>query len=252
VRAPPGPPPPDRRDPRLPLVTTPAGEDVRPGREGPEGEAAAPDEAAALDEAAAEEEARAKAAARLRRGRIATAVVVGVLVLVVGVVALLGGFERRKDLVTRVEVGSVITTGPYEVTLASGTVQHTTSQDEWDVVVTGTARTTGDTSIAPRTGNNAFVYAKDVRSGEAQPLYYSRIGQTSGIENLDTLTPGLPPVPWALTFRFKADPGDDILLAVFQQEYTTPYIFGDEKGWVPTADASTMTMPLERLADSRY
>lgn len=228
-------------------MTTPAGEDVRSDAVEPSAQADA-----AAEAEAAEEQERAEAAARLRRGRIATAVVVGVLVLAVGVVALLGGFERRQDLITRVPAGSVITTGPYEVTLASATVQHTTSQDEWDVVVTGTARTTGDTSIAPSTGNNAFVYAKDVRSGEAQPLDASRIGQASSFENVDNLTPGLPPVPWQLTFTFQQDPGDDILLAVFQQEYTTLYIFGDEMGWRATADASTMTMPLERLAETKY
>ena len=191
-------------------------------------------------------------AARLRRGRRATAVVVGVLVLVVGVVALLGGFERRKDLVTPVAVGSVITTGPYEVALASATLQHQTSRDDWVVVVTGTARTTGDTSIAPRTGDNGFVYAKDVRTGEAQPIDSSAIGQASVFDNVDNLAPGLPPVAWLLTFRFERDPGDDVRLAVFQQEYTTPYLFSDEKGWVTTADASTMTMPLERLPEARY
>lgn len=194
----------------------------------------------------------AEARARLRRGRLITAAVAAGLVVVVGVVALLGGFERRTDLITPVAVGSVITTGPYEITLTSATLQHTTSQDEWEVVAHGTARTTGTTSIAPATGDNGFFYAKDLGTGEAQPLASVALGESSSYEHLDNLTPGLPAVPMTLTFRFEGQPGDSIVLAVFQQEYTTPYLFSDELGWRATSAASTMTVPLERLPDTKY
>lgn len=205
------------------------------------------------DDARAEDEVRAEQRARLRRGRLVAGGIAAGLTLVVGLVALLGGFGRRTDLITPVPAGSLITTGPYEVTVERATVQHTTSSDEWQVVASGRARTTGATSIGPRTGDNGFVYAKDLRSGESQPLYAVSVGEsTSSYEHVENLTPGLPPVPWTLTFRFRADPGDSVLVAVFEQEYTTPYLFSDELGWRATSAASTMTLPLERLPDQQF
>lgn len=203
-------------------------------------------------DAAAEERARAETAARLRRGRTVTAVVVGALVVVVGVVALLGGFGRRTDLLTPVAAGSLISTGPYEVTLEHATVQHRTSDDQWEVVVTGTARTTGSTSIAPDTGDDGFVFARDAAGGEVQSVDSVALGDTDAISKPDNLTPGLLPVPWSLKFEFARQPSGSLFVAVFDQEYTTPYLFSDEMGWRATRKASTFTLPLEKLADTEY
>lgn len=189
---------------------------------------------------------------RLRRGRLVTAVVAGVLVVVVAVVALLGGFRQRTDLLTRVPAGSVITTGPYEVTLARATVQHRTDADEWDVVASGTARTTGTTSIDPPSGDSGFLFARSAGGGEVRSTERIRLGDPVGFESQDTLTPGLPPVPWSVTFRYAVDPGAELLLAVYDQEYTTAYLFGDEKSWVNQNSASTMVLPLERLPATKY
>ena len=199
-----------------------------------------------------EEREQAKARLRLRRGRVATAVVVGVLVLVVGVVALLGGFRRRTDLLTPVAVGAVISTGPYEVTLASATVQHKTSSGEWDVVASGTALTTGGTSIRPTLGDSGFVFARGVGGDDVQGASSIALGATSDFQNQDTLTPGLPAVPWTVTFTFHGAPGDALRVAVFDQAYTTPYLFSSEEGWRATNKASTFTLPLEQLPDSTY
>ncbi len=245
---------PTRPDPRLTAVTIPAPRpDVVPDAGAPDAGRVGPDEQAGQAGPAglAEREA-AEARDRLRRGRLVTATAAAVLVAAVGVVALLGGFTRRTDLITPVAVGSVITTGPYEITLTSATLQHTTSRDEWDVVAHGTARTTGTTSIAPSTGVDGFFYAKDPATGEAQPLRTVDLGESTSYEHLDNLTPGLPAVPLTLTFRFARQPGESVVLAVFGQEHTTPYLFSDELGWRPTSAASTMTVPLERLPDREY
>ena len=188
----------------------------------------------------------------LRRGRIVAASVTGALVVVVSVVAVLGGFRARTDELTPVAAGTVIATGPYEVTLDKATVQHKTSSDEWDVVASGTARTTGATSIDPGTGDTGFVFARPAAGGQVQPSDTIRLGGSSAVEHLDHLTPGLPPVPWAVSFRFSSEPVGPVLVAVFDQEYTTPYLFSDELGWRPTRSASTMTLPVERLADETY
>jgi hypothetical protein len=206
-------------------------------------------EAGELD--AADEQARAEARLRLRRGRIATAVVAGVLALIVALVALLGGFHERTDLLTPVAPGSVISTGPYEVTLDKAGVRQVTSSGKWEVVVTGTARTTGATSIAPGTDQSGFVFAR-AASGEVQPSQSFTLSGTSPTQHLDHLTPGLPPVPWSVSFTFDREPTGTVVLGVFDQEYTTPYLFSKERGWRPTRSASTFTLPLDRLPDETF
>ncbi|GAB2592977.1 hypothetical protein [Microlunatus antarcticus] len=203
-------------------------------------------------DAQAEERARAEARLRLRRGRLATAIAAGSLVVLVGVVALLGGFERRTDLLTPVEPGTVITTGPYEVSLASATLQHRTNADEWVAVVSGSALTTGATSIRPPIGDSGFLYARSAAGGGAQAATSITLGDPDSFQGPGNLTPGLPAVPWTVTFRFPTSPGDRLLVAVFDQEFTTPYLFSDEEGWRTTSKASTMILPLEVLADSKY
>lgn len=194
-----------------------------------------------------------EARSRLRRGRLVTAVVVGALVVVVGVVALLGGFRARSDLLTPVAAGSLIASGPYEVTLEKATVQHRTSDDDWEVVVSGQARTTGTTSIDPPTGESrGFVYAKDPAGGEVQASDSIFLGGATFSDSLADLTPGLPPVPWTVTFDFERAPGAELLFVVFDQEYTSLYIFGDELGWRPTNHAATLTLPLQKLDDTKY
>jgi hypothetical protein len=208
--------------------------------------------AAAVDEQEAEERARTEARLRLRRGRMITALVAATLVVIIAVVALLGGFRARTDLFTRVAAGSVVVTGPYEVTLVAATVQHRTSSAKWVVVASGTARTTGLTSIDPPTGTSGFLYARDADGGETQAASSITLGDSAAYATQETLTPGLPPVPWSVSFEFPASPGDTLLLAAFDQEYTTPYLFSDEEGWRPTHQASTMTLPLVQLADTTY
>jgi hypothetical protein len=198
------------------------------------------------------DEQRDEARLRLRRGRLVTAVVAGVLVLAVAAVALLGGFRQRTDLLTRVPAGTVITTGPYEVTLARATVQHRTDDDEWEVVASGTIRTTGTASIDPPSGDSGFLFARSAAGGEVRSSRSVTLGAPAGLDSQDTLTPGLPPVPWSVTFRYDVDPGAELLLAVYDQEYTTAYLFGDEKTWVNTNQASTTILPLEPLPDTKY
>ncbi|MGI3785445.1 MAG: hypothetical protein ACRYG2_32240 [Janthinobacterium lividum] len=213
-------------------------------------------EAAPVDEQDVDEQeaerAGDEARLRLRRGRWVTAAVAAALLVVVGTVALLGGFGERTDLLTGAAPGSVIATGPYEVTFDQATVEHQTSENQWRVVASGTARTTGGTSIAPDVGDSGFVFARSLATREVQPTYTVGFGTPDALHHLDNLTPGLPPVPWTVSFQFAADPGDTLVLAVFDQEYTTPYLFSTEKGWRPTRHASTLTLPLERLPEQAF
>ena len=131
-------------------------------------------------------------------------------------------------------------------------MQHRTDADEWQVVASGTARTTGSTSIDPPSGDSGFLFARSAAGGEVRSSRSITLGDPVGIESQDTLTPGLPPVPWSVSFRYAVDPGAELLLAVYDQEYKNAYLFGDEKSWVNTDQASTMVLPLERLPDTKY
>jgi hypothetical protein len=210
------------------------------------------DEQQGLDDDRSDGAADDEARARLRRGRLVVAIVAGVLVVVVGVVALLGGFRARTDLQTRVAPGSVIATGSLQVTLDHATVQRITSSGAYKVVASGTARTTGTTSIDMSTGEDGFLFARSTSTAEVQASDTVTLGASDPLLSVEFLTPGLPPVPWSVSFVFAKDPGATVFLAVFGQQYTTPYIFGDEKGWQTTDAASTMTLPLKRQPDEEF
>jgi len=100
-------------------------------------------------------------------------------------------------------------------------------------------------------GNGTAVTSMMVYTLRRTAVLATALGDTStASQTQDALTPGLPPVPWAVTFRFTSDPGNSVLVVVFDQELTTPYLFSDERSWRSTSDASTMTVPLEPLPDA--
>jgi hypothetical protein len=143
--------------------------------------------------------------------------------------------------------GSLIATGPYEVTLDKATVHRASFDQGWSVEVSGTARTTGDTSIAPATGDDGFVFARSDATREVQPTRSVTLGPDDPGFEIAYLTPGLPPISWTVDFTFAQPPGDRLLVVVFDQEYTTPWIFGDEMGWRPTVEGSRMMLPLQTV-----
>ena len=189
---------------------------------------------------------------RARRGRTLTVLAAVVVLGLLGTVWAAGGFERRRDLFTAVEPGTVLRSGPYELTLTGATVQHTTSSDVYDVVVAGTARTTGDESISPAIGSSGFVFASDPATGAVQPTSSFDIGTTESYFGPDSLTPGLPAVPVAVSFRFPAAPQGRLRVVVFEQEYTNAYVLSDEKAWRNTREGYALTLDVRPLPDKKY
>lgn len=192
------------------------------------------------------DQARVEARGCVRRGRLVTAVVAALLVAVVVVVASLGGFRVRKDLSTRVAVGSAIATGPFEVTVDKATVQQHSYDQTWAVVVTGTARTTGDASVATATDDQGFVYARAQSTREVQPTQFMEFGSGSPGFELGYLTPGLPPVPWTLSFSFTRPPGAQLLVVVFDQEYAASRVYSD-RSWTATSSSRNVVLDLQEL-----
>jgi hypothetical protein len=149
--------------------------------------------------------------------------ILGAVVVLIGLVWLAGGFERRTDLRTVVGPGTTIETGPYEFTFDSATVQKKqTFSDEpvWEVVVVGSGRVTGDEALAP-SSLNWFFSVRDPASGlvrEPERQSFGPVDRTSGGS---FFTPGLALIPYRLTFELPADIAQPstVELAVWELEY---------------------------------
>jgi hypothetical protein len=179
------------------------------------------------------------------------------LALLIGLTWAAGGFDQRTDLRTVVAPGTTVSTGPYEFTFTGGTAQRVTGLHDaqiYRIVLSGTGRVTGSEAMAPDTLNPMFI-AKDPRS----PAYQEPEGQQFGVEEYrgssggSFFTPGLPAVPYRLTFDFPADQieiGPDIQLGVWILEYRDVTLLqtGDVR-WAPSERLYRYQLPLRRLPD---
>ncbi|HEY5981569.1 MAG TPA: hypothetical protein VIT41_18235 [Microlunatus sp.] len=192
-----------------------------------------------------------------RRTWVAVGALVLAVAVLIGIPWVAGGFEQRTDLQTVVAPGTTVTAGPYEFTFSAGTVQKTKTYSDaeiYRVVLAGTGRVTGNEAMTPDTLNWRFI-AKDPRS----PAYKEPASQQLGAEahrgssGGSFFTPGLPAIPYRLTFDFPADElavGPDIRLGVRILDYRDTSLLqtGDFR-WAPTDRLYRYDLPLRRLAD---
>lgn len=175
-----------------------------------------------------------------------------VLVLLVALVAGLGGLERRTDVLRDTPVGALVRTGPYELRFTGATAQQRTGFDDvvsWRVVVTGEGRTTGDESLAPEySGDYGMFVAKDEASGEVQLPQGETFGPRQRIGG--HFTPGLPLQPFAVQFDFSQDyrPQDHVTFVVWDLELRDTSLLGNQdETWRNAERASRLTLPLQVL-----
>lgn len=168
-----------------------------------------------------------------------------------------GGFRHRTDVRTDVPIGTTISTGPYELTFDRATVQKTKhfsqNQPVWEVVVHGSGRTTGDEAIAP-SSLNWFMTARDPVSGTVlEPTLQGFRAAQPAASGGNFFTPGLPPIPYRLTFQFpiSIDEPSSIDLGVWDLELRDRSLLQTgELSWARTNYFSVYpAMPLERLPD---
>ena len=182
--------------------------------------------------------------------------IVGAVVVVLALTWGLGGFERRTDLLQATTAGTQVTTGPYEFTFTEATAQKKKDFDDsvyWTVTAVGTGRTTGDESIAPDTGESGTFVSKDVASGEVALPSGVRYGDSGSFTDGASFTPGLPPVPIRVDFKYTGRyvPGASLRFLVFQLEFTdASLIGGQEKTWNSTNHAYDYTLPVRVLPDA--
>ncbi len=174
------------------------------------------------------------------------------LLLVLGGVWGLGGFEKRTDILIPSEPGSLVVSGPYEFVFTGATAQQKQDFDDapyWEVVVTGTVANTGTEALYPPYLDNGMFVAKDPASGEVQQPSIATIGDAMTGEH-SRVTPGLPPVPYRVEFKYGKDyrPGPTLRFVAFQIEFTDINLTGDEKTWNNGTRAYVFTLPVQVLA----
>ena len=197
----------------------------------------------------------------VRRTRVPGSLVYGGVVLALVLVMAggwgAGGFDRRTDLIRPVEPGAVISTGPFELSFAEATAQQLLDTNgavtEWEIVMIGQARTTGDVTIAPTySGSEGMFTVWDPAAGILVSPKGASIGDYTpsfGGNERSLLAPGLPATGYRLSATFPADyrPGPTIRLLVADLVYRAKYLTSDEEAWDDQASGSGLDLPLRVL-----
>jgi len=199
--------------------------------------------------------------AELPGRRIPAAVVYGTvalsLVLIATAVWGLGGLKLRTDVFRDVPVGSMISTGPYELSFTEVTAQRKVGFDQtryWEVTAVGSGRTTGVSSIAPVwDGEYGMFVAKDAASREVQLPSGAKLGGPAASSDRRGFTPGLGAIPYAVTFKFSEGyrPGATLRFVVYDLDFYDNSILKDgEKAWHNAAYGSRLLLPVRVLPDA--
>ena len=178
--------------------------------------------------------------------------VVLALVLTIAPVSAFGGFDRRTDLLRPVQPGTLISTGPFELSFTEATAQRLTDSKEtviWKIVVIGQARTTSDETIAAKHFGSASMFAiRDLATNTTAEPKSATIGEPDelGLSSRSSLAPGLPPMEYRLTFELPASyqPGTVLRLAVMDLEYAARYLTSEEEGWFNEIGGSRLDLPV--------
>lgn len=240
--------------PRLAAVTGP--EDAAPAPASPANRAAAaPGETWAPLEG---EPVGAALADPAGRGRWRKAVVylsiLGGLALLVGGVWGFGGLQKRTDIQRPIAPGQRFVTGPYEFSFTGATAQQTRDAGSrttvWTVTVLGEGRTTGKESVAPEyvTTPDGMFALKDPGSGRIVYPTSTRVGSGEGFRR-STFTPGLPLVPYALTFTLDKgyQPGTELLFGAVDLVYGRHFLTNEQKVWHNGTYLDVVRLPVRVL-----
>ena len=138
----------------------------------------------------------------MRSTLVYLAALVALALLVAGVWAF-GGFKQRTDLLRPVPPGQRFISGPYEFSFSEATVQRTKVDGvtSWKVKVLGQGRTTGKEAISPsfvESFDGRFVL-KDPGIGQIVAPDGQQYGSDTSFSR-HNFTPGLPPIPYTLSF----------------------------------------------------
>lgn len=183
--------------------------------------------------------------------------------VVVGLIAVLGGLQRREVVAVGVPPGTEIDARNLVFRLDSATVQYLTETtgDPWKVVVSGSVRNPQDETLAPITGRYGnLVAVQEGADPGATGDFYARLGPDNP-ELYTTARRLVPPTgQWmtlTATYRFAEFPDTGTIeVRVVPMEFTANTILGlnDTPVWNVDSGAlpSSVSLPLTRLPDGDY
>jgi hypothetical protein len=192
-----------------------------------------------------------------RRAWVMVGSLVLALALLIGLTWAAGGFDQRTDLRTTIPPGTTIVTGPYELVFTAVTVQKKESFGDdlvWEVVVSGTGRTTGDEAISPSSLDWFFSVREPVSNTVVEPESQQFGATDRSLSGGSFFTPGLAPVPYRLIFHLPAtiDRPTSVQLGVWDLEYRDRSLLRTgELSWA-RADTYSLVdgLPVQQLADA--
>jgi hypothetical protein len=197
---------------------------------------------------------------RVRRGLVYGGALLS-LVLVVGLLYLAGGFEKRTDLLEPVAPGTLIVSGPFELRFTEATAQPQPEADgkirEWKIIAIGTARNTGEETMAPTIyGSNAMFVLEDPATDRIAEPTRATIGDSAGrlSNNRSDLGPGLPETSYRLEFSMPPEytPGGTVSLGIAELVFEDPYLVTNEKTWDNGLFGWRIELPLRVLAAETF
>ncbi|MFX4271604.1 hypothetical protein ACQBAR_00080 [Propionibacteriaceae bacterium Y1685] len=170
------------------------------------------------------------------------------LVLLLSLVGLLGGFEERRDHNIDVRPGDLIETGPVQLTFDSAETWQTLDYDDkpvgWTVLITGMGR-----NVGTETARASVLFAcADPKSSDDNDEIRVRLPHLERYASAD-FQPGLPMVPFTIECEFPPEwtPGTEIQVGVKRQKYVDldPLGLNGEQGWRPSGGYYAVLMPYE-------
>lgn len=179
------------------------------------------------------------------------------LVVIIGLVLGLGGFDRRTDNLTAAELGAEIDSHNLVFTITSATLQKVpnfSSKDEWKIEAAGTVRNPNDDALYPILGPTGNFAVHDRATGLTADPDSVLIGDS---RNRQLVPPGNTSLPMRLTFTLPEEyvPQERIELAIAPMEYTDNAVLGlggGQRAWNVDSYApmSLLKVPLTRLPDA--
>lgn len=176
--------------------------------------------------------------------------------VIISLVVGLGGFAKRTDNLTPVELGTEIDSHNLVFTISAATLQKVANfggGNEWQVVASGSVRNPNDEALYPILGPTGNFVVHDRASGLTADANSVLVGDS---RNRELVPPGNTSLPLAVSFTLPEEyvPQEGIELAIAQMEYTDNAVLGlggGQKAWNVDSYAplSLLQVPLTRLAD---
>ena len=178
------------------------------------------------------------------------------LLLIIGLVLGLGGFDKRTDNLTAADLGAEIDSHNLVFTIASATLQKVSTfgdENEWKIEATGTVRNPNDDALHPILGSTGNFVVHDRASGLTADPDSVLIGDS---RNRQLVPPGNATMPMTVAFTLPEEyvPQEGIELAIAEMEFTDNAVLGlggGQKAWNVDSYAplSLLKVPLTRLPD---